>query len=383
MPALLNHSTFYLARQILAATLLITCLFIVIATLWAALPLLSALSRGMGLDVFLWLIVLAMPRLLPVLLPLSAALAVIFAYYRATSDSELVVMRATGQSNLTLARPALWVAFILTVANAIMAFYLGPQAFQAFKEAQFYQRHDLAALAIQPGSFRSLRSGTMFHVRERSGEATLHGILFEDSRDKSKTQTWMARIGQIANTPDGPRLVLRDGNLQVDDHDTGRTSVLYFESYTLDLSSLVQDLEERWRQPEERGTLELFTIGEPEIKASQVPRFRAEGHYRIVSAFFSGAVIVVAVVTMLIGPFNRRGQFWRIGVAFVSASAILLSTFLLRSIVERTPAATPLIYLAVTVPIVIALALIVWSDRRPAFSRLGGRSRSQPSVSAG
>ena len=81
MPALLNHSTFYLARQILAATLLITCLFIVIATLWAALPLLSALSRGMGLDVFLWLIVLAMPRLLPVLLPLSAALAVIFAYY--------------------------------------------------------------------------------------------------------------------------------------------------------------------------------------------------------------------------------------------------------------------------------------------------------------
>ncbi|MGY9056893.1 MAG: LptF/LptG family permease, partial [Alphaproteobacteria bacterium] len=247
----------------------------------------------MGLDVFAWLVLLAMPRLLPVLLPLSAALAVIFAYYRAQLDSELVVMRATGLSNLTLARPALWVALFLTLTNSLMAFHLGPQAFRAFKEAQFFERENLAALAIQSGKFRALKSGTMFYVRSRTGDSTLNGILFQDERDPKKTQTWMARFGQLTDTPEGPRLVLRDGNLQEFEHATGRINVLYFESYTLDISNLARDLEERYRQPEERSMTELFTKSEPEIDAKQVRRFRAEGHYRIVSALFVGSVMLV------------------------------------------------------------------------------------------
>jgi lipopolysaccharide export system permease protein len=364
MSGLLHRTTLYLARQILLATLLITSLFVVIAVLWSALPLLSNLSRGMGIDVFLWLIVLAMPRLLPVLLPLSASLAVIFAYYRAQQDSELIVMRASGLSNLTLARPALWVALILTLANTAMAFYLGPQAFRAFKEAQFFERHSLAALAIQPGKFRSLREGTMFYVRERTGDATLHGILFYDERDPDVAQTWMARLGQLVTTPTGPKLVLRDGNVQQVANDTGSVTVLYFESYTLDLSSLAHDMEERWRQPEERGTWELFTVSSEEVGPDQIGTFRAEGHYRIVSALFSASVMMVAVAAMLVGPFSRRGQLWRVAVAFAGSAAILLGAFLLRSIMSRDPSAAPAVYAIVLIPSLGALALLVWSDRR-------------------
>jgi lipopolysaccharide export system permease protein len=360
---MLNQTTSYLARQILIATLLITFMFVVIAVLWSALPLLSSLSRGMGLDVFAWLVLLAMPRLLPVLLPLSAALAVIFAYYRAQLDSELVVMRATGLSNLTLARPALWVALFLTLTNSLMAFHLGPQAFRAFKEAQFFERENLAALAIQSGKFRALKSGTMFYVRSRTGDSTLNGILFQDERDPKKTQTWMARFGQLTDTPEGPRLVLRDGNLQEFEHATGRINVLYFESYTLDISNLARDLEERYRQPEERSMTELFTKSEPEIDAKQVRRFRAEGHYRIVSALFVGSVMLVAVAAMLVGPFNRRGQMWRVGLAFSGAALILLGTFLLRSLLARNPATAPIIYALVLVPSIGAFCLLLWSDR--------------------
>ena len=359
----LRHSTYYLARQILLTTVLITALFIVIAVLWSALPLLGNLSKGMGLDVFLWLIVLAMPRLLPVLLPLSACLAVIFAYYRAQLDSELVVMRATGVSNLALAKPGLLVALLLTVLNGLMAFHFGPQAFRAFKEAQFFERHNLAALALQPGKFNEIRTDTMFYVRERTGEATLHGILFQDERNPKKTQTWMARLGKLTSTPSGPRLILQDGNLQEIDRNSGRATVLYFEQYTLDLSSLAKDVEERWRQPEERGTLELFTLSADDVDEKLVSSFRAEGHYRVVSALFAGSVILVSLAAMLIGPFNRRGQFWRIGIAFGASAVILLGAFLLRSILTREPAAAASIYVLVVLPAVAAVALLIWSDR--------------------
>lgn len=367
MNALLHHSTYYLARQILTATLLITALFVVIAVLWSALPLLSNLSKGMGLDIFLWLIVLAMPRLLPVLLPLSACLAVIFAYYRAQLDSELVVMRATGVSNMALARPGMWVAVILTVANALMAFYLAPMAFRAFKEAQFFERHNLAELAIQPGKFNAIRKDTMFYVRERSGDSALHGILFQDERNPKKTQTWMARVGKLTTNASGPRLILQDGNLQEVDRDTGRATVLYFEQYTLDLSSLARDINERWQQPEERGTVELFTATPADLDAKQLRSLRAEGHYRIVSSLFSASVILVSVAAMLIGPFNRRGQMWRVGLAFGSSALILLGAFLLRSILTREPAAAPAIYALVVLPGIISLALLAWSDRPRGF----------------
>ncbi len=367
MNAILNHSTYYLARQILTATLLITALFVVIAVLWSALPLLGNLSKGMGLDVFLWLIVLAMPRLLPVLLPLSACLAVIFAYYRAQLDSELVVMRAIGVSNMKLARPGLWVALILTIANGLMAFHFGPMAFRAFKEAQFFERHNLAALAIQPGKFNAIRKGTMFYVRERTGDSALHGILFQDERDPKKTQTWMARIGKLTTNTEGQRLILQDGNLQEIDRKTGRATVLYFKQYTLDLSSLARDIDERWQQPEERGTLELFTANIADADDKQLRSLRAEGHYRVVSSLFCASVILVSVAAMLIGPSNRRGQFWRIGIAFGSSAAILLGAFLLRSILAMEPAAAPAIYALVFLPGLIALLLLAWSDRPRAF----------------
>ncbi len=364
MPRLLAHTTRYLARQILLATVLITGVFAAVAILWSALPLLSNLSGGMSLNAFLWLIVLAMPRLLPVLIPLALSLALIFAYYRAQQDSELVVMRATGLSDWALARPALLVGLTLTIANGVMTFYLAPEAFRAFKETQFLQRHDLAALAIQPGKFRSLRSGTMFYVRDRSGENALQGILFYDERKKDKTQTWMAEYGALTSTPDGPRLVLRNGNVQEVDRKTGRTTILYFERYTLDLSSFAAKLSDRGRESEERSMAELFGASADDVGEKRTREFRAEGHYRIATALFVVAITFVSVAAMLVGPFNRRGQVWRVAVAFGVCAVILLGAFLMRSIVTRTPATTPILYALVLLPAVVGAGLIALNNQR-------------------
>ncbi|MCA8927095.1 MAG: LptF/LptG family permease [Alphaproteobacteria bacterium] len=364
MPRLLAHTTGYLARQILLATVLITAVFAAIAILWSALPLLKNLSGGMGLTTFLWLVVLAMPRLLPVLIPLSLCLALIFAYYRAQQDSELVVMRATGLSDWALARPALLVGLLFAIANAVMTFYLSPEAVRTFKEAQFLQRHDLAALAIQPGRFNTPRSGTMFYVDQRIGANVLRGILFYDARDPKKTQTWMAEYGALTQTSEGPRLVLRNGNVQEHNRETGRTNILYFEHYTLDLSIFAAKLSNRGREPEERSMDELFGVTADDVGASQMRELRAEGHYRIATALFAGVVTIVTVATMLVGPFNRRGQIWRVGLAFGLCAAILLGAFLMRSIVTRVPATTPLLYALVVVPSLIGLGLIALNNRR-------------------
>jgi len=364
MPRLLSLTTGYLARQIVIATVLITLLFAMIAILWSALPLLKILSSGSGLSAFLWLVLLAMPRLLPVLVPLSLCLALIFAYYRAQQDSELVVMRATGLSDWALARPALLVGLLFAVANGLMTFYLAPSAVRAFKEAQFLQRHDLASLAIQPGKFNTVRAGMMFYVREQVGKNVLRGILFHDERNPAKTQTWMAEYGALNETPEGPKLVLRNGNIQHYDRETGHTNILYFEHYTLDLSVFAAKLSNRGREVEEHSMAELFRLSADDVGEARMRELRAEGHYRIATALFVAVITLVTVATMLVGPFNRRGQIWRVGVAFVLCTGILLVSFLMRSIITRTPATAPLLYGLVVGPCLIAAGLIAWNNRR-------------------
>jgi lipopolysaccharide export system permease protein len=307
---------------------------------------------------------LAMPRLLPVLIPLALCLALIFAYYRAQQDSELVVMRATGLSDWALAKPGFLVGLALMAANAVMTFYLAPEAFKVFKETQFLQRQDLAGLAIQAGKFRSLRSGTMFYVRERSGESALHGILFFDERDTKKTQTWMAEYGALTTTPDGPRLVLRNGNVQEVERATGRTNILYFEHYTLDLSRFAAKLSDRGRESEELGMVELLAADPIKLGEKRANSYRAAGHYRIVTALFVAAITIVTVTTMLVGPFNRRGQIWRIVLAFGLCALILLGAFLLQSVVTRAPSATPLLYLLVLLPCAAGAGLLWQNNRR-------------------
>ena len=363
MPRILSHITRYLARQILLATVLITAVFAAIAILWSALPLLNNLSGGMGLNAFLWLLVLAMPRLLPILIPLALCLALIFAYYRAQQDSELVVMRATGLSDWALAKPGLLVGLILMVANAIMTFYLAPEAFRTFKETQFLQRQDLAGLAVQAGKFRSLRSGTMFYVRERSGENALRGILFFDERDPKKTQTWMAEYGALTTTAEGPRLILRNGNVQEVETATGRTNVLYFEHYTLDLSRFAAKLSDRGRESEELGIAELLGADPDKLGIKRANSYKAAGHYRIVTALFVAAITTMTITTMLVGPFNRRGQAWRVVLAFGLCALVLLGAFLMQSVVTRSPSATPLLYLLVLMPCAIG-AGVLWQNNR-------------------
>ena len=53
-------------------------------------------NRGLSAELFLYLALLILPRLLDIVLPIGAFIAVLFVFNRLTSESELVVMRGVG-----------------------------------------------------------------------------------------------------------------------------------------------------------------------------------------------------------------------------------------------------------------------------------------------
>src|SRR5438477_88057 len=103
--------TRYVLRQTMMLTLAFTLVFTAAVWLVQSLRLIDLIvNRGLSLGIFFKLAVLILPRFIEIVLPIAIFLAVLFSYNRLISESELIVMRASGLSQMTLSRPALILA---------------------------------------------------------------------------------------------------------------------------------------------------------------------------------------------------------------------------------------------------------------------------------
>ncbi len=374
----------YIVRQILVATALITVVLIIVVWLAASLRVMDYIvNQGLPIETFLLMTSLLLPRFLPVIVPIALFVSVLWIYQRLVTDSELMVLRATGVSDLGLARPALILAVAATAFLTYLNFEVGPAANRGFKEMQFVHRHDFSSMLIQSGEFKSVRQHVTIHVRQYHEGDELTGILLHDDRDPEVQVTLMAEHGRLISTSEGPRVVLQNGNRQEIDRSSGRVSMLYFDKYTLDLSGLAQDMDERWRDPAERYLDELFSASTDEYPEQYVREFRAEAHFRISSSLYALASVLVGLSILLCGEFNRRGYFWRILAAVIIVPAILLSHFTLKGVAIRVPATTPLLHLSLVIPATLATLLLVTPrSMRRLFTRSSSTTAEQSTMTA-
>src|SRR5215475_9635780 len=97
---------FYVLRQMtLAASMTVAGLTLAI-WLSQSLRLLDVIvNRGLSVGLALKFLMLLLPGLIALLLPVAAFISVMFVYHRLNADSEMVVMRNAGISNVQLAHP--------------------------------------------------------------------------------------------------------------------------------------------------------------------------------------------------------------------------------------------------------------------------------------
>src|SRR6185503_14309986 len=98
----------YILRQSFSIMVFLTAALSVAVWLAQSLRLVDLIvNRGLSAELFLYLALLILPRLLDIVLPIGAFIAVLFVFNRLTSESELVVMRGAGIGPLGLAKPVL------------------------------------------------------------------------------------------------------------------------------------------------------------------------------------------------------------------------------------------------------------------------------------
>jgi lipopolysaccharide export system permease protein len=291
-------------------------------------------------------------------LPITTFVVVQFVYQRLAGDRELTVMRAAGLSPFALARPAIAVAVLATLAGYGLNLWLVPDSLSSFRQYQWEIRNRIAAFLVQEGVFTQISDGLTVYVRSRAPDGTLQGILVDDERDEKAPSTILAERGRLLEGPNGPRVLLISGSREEIDHQTGRLDLLTFRENVVDLSDNSHQDSPRLLDISEASIPNLL---DPPANISQAdrPRWIAEAYKRLSSPLTSVSYACVALLFSLTGTFRRQGGFMR-PLASVATVVVLLALGLaIDNLAARHNVLMPLMWAQATLPGIVCAWLLL------------------------
>ncbi len=367
---------FYLFKNIAIASVFIAFTLAAVIFLTQSLRFLElVIESGASSTTFWILTVLALPRFFEVILPLSVMAATIFIYNRMTMDSELIAIRATGQSPLCLSRAPLLFSVLVAILLMGMTMYVAPKALDTMQKMRHVIKAQFSTSLFREGVFNQFGAGLTVYIRDKTREGELRGLIIHDSRESNEQPaTVLAKHGQIIATDDGNQVVVFDGSRQSYNADDNILQKLDFDRYTIDLPS-GGPVRDRWREPDERTILELLNPDPSNARDVESERdFFVEIHRRITSPLLVIGFTAIALSMLLIGPVDRRGQSKRIALTIVSVVVIQGLFIVAYNLSRNSDVGLVFMYLLSFLPIGVSLfALSPYSEtmRRNLFYKGG------------
>jgi len=352
----------YIFSQVLIAFLFsgIAVTFVVLFT--QSFRMLSfVIDNSSTMVVFFQLMGLLIPTFLPLIVPISLGVAVLFIYHKFVVDSEMVVMRAAGMSPMHLALPALILAGMVVMAGYGFTIWVTPMANRSLVTLQYKVRDDFSAFMIRPGAFNDLAEGLTFYARTRAQGGGFEDILVHDVRDPAQPVTIMAEKGLFYIENSEPQFVVFNGRRQAVNVETGRLQELNFDRYVFDLHLLRNNGATRALDPREMTVNELWAASmskTSEKNAALKGNVRSELHQRLGGPLLSLTFAVIAVAVILAGDFNRRGMSRRVIGATIAIVVVQAAMISLVSQVAKSAWIIPVLYLVILSPVPLCLYLL-------------------------
>ena len=201
----------YLLREIaipFGLGLAIVTLILLIARILKLVEL--VVNRGVPLLQVLKLFSYILPAFLELTVPMALLLAVLVAFGRLSSDSELIAMNASGVSLYQLLAPVAVFAAAVYVVSLGLSLYARPWGNSLLRSALFDIARTRAGAAIKEKVFTDDFPGLVIYVDhiEPPGNR-LHGVLISDTRDAAQRNTVFAEMGLLVQDEETKTMLLR------------------------------------------------------------------------------------------------------------------------------------------------------------------------------
>jgi lipopolysaccharide export system permease protein len=352
----------YLVRQLTLPTLLALVAFAGAVWLSQSLRFVDLIvNKGLSVPRFVYLTSLLVPSLVLVVLPFAAFVGTLLGYNRLKGESELGIFRATGLSDLQIARGAIVLGAAFTVVSYAVALWLMPTAYRHFRDMQFDIRQSMSAVTIQAQVFTPITDGLTVYVADRTPTGDMADILVHDTREADRDITLLAERGRLIRGDDGPILRLWDGSYQ-ERGTGGELSIVSFAETAVELAG-EQDTAERRLKTRELYIGALLnpppSVTDPTERAQRI----AEGHDRLAWPLVSLALPLVAATSVLRHRPVRESGWYALAAASLVAVAVAVGSFTAVNLAKADPRLIPLLY-AVPLSTILGCIVLLASRRR-------------------
>jgi lipopolysaccharide export system permease protein len=336
----------YVLNQLVGPAALFALLMTTVVWLTQSLRLLDlVINRGQSAPTFVYLTFLILPSLLVIILPIAFFAGTLYALNKLSSDSELVVMWASGYSLRQLAGPVFIAAAIVMAATYLCALYLMPAGQRAVNEKVFSIRADIGAALLNQGEFNTPAKGLTVFIRELDSDGSIHGVLVHDNRNRARPITYLAVSGQLAQTSEGARLIMRDGTIEQSAKGGAQLSVLKFETYAFDLDQFANQTRGAGRDTNELYLSELFWPKRPSLPDKLRRSYLAEAHNRLTAPLYCITFALIALLAVTRGRRTRGANALRLTMASLAAALLRIAGYGIQGLAVAKPWAAFLFYL--------------------------------------
>lgn len=365
----------YVFRQAASSFLLI--LISLTGIVWIALALRQfnvVTSQGQDTWMLVRVTSLAVPNLMAIIAPFSLLIGALQTLNRLNTDSELIVLSAAGSTVWTVARPLLLLAFLVSIFLALVSHFAQPWSMRLLRDYMVQVRSDLLTQVIQPGRFSSPEQDLMFHIRDRSADGELLGLVMNDTRNKAQSQTYLAEHGTIVKQDGTAYLVMTTGHIIRRSDAEGPPQIIAFDKYIVDLDQFEPQSDGSGElKPRERYWNELVHP-DPDSKLykNQAGQFRAEINERLVSPLYPIAFAFLIIAFVGQARSTRSSRMQSLVLTFLLGAACRMAGLALNSAVARNPTMLFFLYGTPVSAIVLSLLVIKRADRQRHPSRIVG-----------
>lgn len=323
------------------------------------------IGDGQSALVFLQFSLLTLPNVIRLVLPISAFIGAVYVANRLMSESELVVMQATGFSAFRLARPVWYFGLIVAGMMLVLTHLLVPASRSALAERSEAISQNVSARFLKDGQFIHPSDSITLYIREIAPTGELLDLFLADDRVADQRAIYTAKKAFFARTDSGPKLLMVDGMVQFLGA-KAQLSVTRFADFTYDLAGLMQVPSARSRNMAELPTAEL--LAPTEALAAEVRQTQAsmmfEGHDRIAQPFMALAAALIGFSSLLLGAFSRFGLWRQVGVAVVLLLVVQAIATVATSVGEDMAGGWALAYVAPVLGTLIGITEL-WLSQRP------------------
>ena len=324
------------------------------------------LTDGQGGGLVLQLTLLSLPSIMLLVLPVAGFVAAVYVTNRLHSDSELVVVQATGYSAVRLVRPFLAFGILLALLLSVLGHVIVPISMSRLAALEQELAEAISSRLIVPGAYQNPTDGVTVYVRSIEPDGTLMGLLVNDRRERDYETTYVAHRALLIRHEDGPRLVMFDGMAQTLNQVTERLSITEFEDFTVALNDLVSTPGQQRLDYRSLSTPVLLAASAETVAATgrSADALRREGNLRISQALLAIGAVVAGYAALMVGGFSRFG----LSRQMVFAVLLVVGTKLVDNAAidkaKSTADAQFMVYAAPVFALVVCAALLAIADGR-------------------